>query len=78
MSFCLNVINIYKKLANTLAPTTVSIPATAIERLLIAPSISPISIAFAVPTACDDVPIATPYAMGCVILSILDRKSAGI
>ena len=31
--------------------TTVSIPATAIERLLIAPSISPISIALEVPMA---------------------------
>jgi hypothetical protein len=51
---CHNFLFFYKKFANTLAPTTVSIPATAIERLPIAPSISPISIALAVPTACAD------------------------
>ena len=41
----------YIRLAKTEDVTTVSKPATAIARLLIAPSISPISIAFAVPMA---------------------------
>lgn len=75
---CHNFLFFYKKFANTLAPTTVSIPATAIERLLIAPSISPISIALAVPTACADVPIATPLAIGSVILNTLHINSANI
>ena len=44
--------------ANTGASTTVRSPATAMARLLIAPSISPISIALTVPTAWDDAPIA--------------------
>ena len=39
-------------------------PETAKARLLIAPSTSPISIAFAVPMACAAQPIATPLAMG--------------
>ena len=43
--------NFYIRLAKTEDVTTVSKPATAIARLLIAPSISPISIAFAVPMA---------------------------
>lgn len=41
----------YIRLAKTEDVTTVSKPATAIARLLIAPSISPSSIAFAVPMA---------------------------
>ena len=41
----------YIRLAKTEDVTTVSNPATAIARLLIAPSISPSSIAFAVPMA---------------------------
>ena len=60
------------------APTTVIIPATAIDKLLIAPSISPISIAFAVPMACDAEPIASPFAIGSVILKILHKNSANI
>ena len=44
------------------AMNTVIIPATPMERLLIAPSISPISKAFVVPNAWDDVPMATPMA----------------
>ena len=48
-----------------IAVATVMQPATATERLLMAPSISPISIAFAVPMTCEAVPIATPFAMGC-------------
>ena len=43
---------------------TVISPATATERLLIAPSISPISRAFVVPIAWDAVPIARPFATG--------------
>ena len=39
------------KLANTDAPTTVRIPHTTIDRLLMAPSTGPISMALAVPTA---------------------------
>ena len=50
--------------ANTDAPTTVSMPLTTIERLLIAPSTAPISIAFAVPTAWEAVPMAIPLAIG--------------
>ena len=51
------------------------IPAITIERLLIAPSISPISIAFAVPMAWEDVPRAIPFATGFVILNILQTAS---
>ena len=36
-------------------------PLTTIERLLIAPSTAPISIAFAVPTAWEAVPMAMPH-----------------
>ena len=54
----------YKNIANTEAPTTVQSPATAIDKELIAPSISPISIAFTVPIACADVPSAKPLAIG--------------
>ena len=50
--------------AKPIEPTTVSIPDTAIERLLIAPSISPSSIALAVPIAWEAVPIAMPFAIG--------------
>ena len=55
---------IYIICAKMIAPKTVSIPDTAIERLLIAPSTSPSSIALAVPIACEDVPIAIPLAIG--------------
>ena len=41
----------YKKFAKTDAPMTVKSPATAMARLLIAPSIFPSSIAFDVPMA---------------------------
>ncbi len=43
---------------------TVTTPATPMERLLMAPCTSPISIAFVVPSAWLDVPIATPCATG--------------
>ncbi len=46
------------------APITVNKPATAIARPLMAPSISPISIAFAVPMAWEEVPMAIPLAIG--------------
>lgn len=46
---------------------TVIIPATTMERELKAPSVSPISIAFAVPIAWLDVPRATPFAIGAFI-----------
>ena len=49
------------------APITVNRPATAIERLLIAPSTGPISIAFAVPIAWAEVPRASPFAIGSFI-----------
>lgn len=51
--------------AKMIAAATVMQPATATERLLMAPSISPISMAFAVPITCEAVPMATPLAMGC-------------
>ena len=54
----------YMIFAKPIEPTTVSIPDTAIERLLIAPSISPSSIALAVPIAWEAVPIAIPFAIG--------------
>ena len=44
--------------------TTVKSPATAMDRLLMAPSISPISSALAVPTAWALVPSARPFATG--------------
>ena len=50
--------------ANSGAAITVSIPDTTMERLLIAPSISPSSIALAVPMAWDEVPSASPLAIG--------------
>ncbi len=46
----------YIKCAYTDASITVSIPVTAIDRLLMAPSTSPISIALAVPMAWADDP----------------------
>ena len=64
--------------ANTEAPTTVSIPDTAIERLLMAPSISPISMALDVPMAWEDEPIAIPLAMGSVNLNSLQTDGANI
>lgn len=45
------------------APTVIQ-PATATERLLIAPSTLPISIAFEVPITCEAVPMAMPFAIG--------------
>ena len=53
-------------------------PVTAIARLLIAPSISPISIAFAVPIAWEDAPNANPFEIGSVILNILQISSPNI
>ena len=41
------------------------------DKLLIAPSISPISIALAVPIAWEDAPKANPLEIGSVILNIL-------
>ena len=54
----------YINCANTDAPITVRRPATAIARLLMAPSISPSSIALAVPMAWAEVPSASPLAIG--------------
>ena len=65
------------KLANTDAPTTVRIPHTTIDRLLMAPSTGPISMALAVPTACELAPMAMPLAIGSSTLKILSTKSAG-
>ena len=55
---------VYINPANTDAAITVKSPATAIARLLIAPSTSPSSMAFAVPMAWAEVPRARPFAMG--------------
>ena len=49
------------------AAITVKRPVTAIDKLLIAPSTSPISIALAVPIAWAEEPIPTPFATGYVI-----------
>ncbi len=43
---------------------TVRRPETTMDRLLMAPSVSPISIAFVVPMAWEAEPIAIPFAMG--------------
>ena len=68
----------YIREAKSGASITVRIPATARERLLIAPSTSPISIAFEVPIAWEEVPIATPFAIGWEILNILHINSANM
>lgn len=57
--------------ANTDAPITVSNPATAMARLLIAPSTGPSSMALAVPIAWADVPSPRPLAIGSSIFAIL-------
>lgn len=57
--------------ANTDAPITVSNPATAMARLLIAPSTGPSSMALAVPIAWADVPSPRPFAIGSSIFAIL-------
>ena len=54
----------YIKFAARGTTITVISPATAMERLLMAPSISPISSALAVPTAWALVPMARPFATG--------------
>ena len=54
---------------------TVSIPVTAIDRLLMAPSTSPISIALAVPMAWADDPRASPFDIGSLIRNILNTIS---
>ena len=60
------------------APITVHRPHTTIARLLIAPSTSPSSIALAVPTAWDAVPIARPLEIGLLIRKSLQINSADI
>ena len=60
------------------AVTTVSIPARAMERELMAPSTSPISRAFTVPRAWLEQPIAMPLAMGSLIRNSLQIGSAKI
>ena len=59
-------------------PTNITVinPDTTIARELIAPSTSPISIAFVVPIACDEHPIANPFAIGCVTLHISSNLTA--
>ena len=57
--------------AKTGAAITVKRPETAIDRLLIAPSVSPYSNAFDVPIACEAVPKAMPFATGSLILKVL-------
>ena len=63
--------NLYIRFAKNEANITVIIPATAMDRELIAPSVSPISRAFAVPIAWAEEPSPTPFAIGFVILNIL-------
>ena len=46
------------------------------DRLLMAPSTSPISMALVVPMACEAVPMATPRAMGSVMWNALQTDSA--
>ena len=58
--------------------STVMIPQTPIASPLMAPSTSPISSAFAVPSAWELVPIASHLATGWVILAILQKSSAHI
>ena len=60
----------YISFANADAPNTVTSPATAMARLLMAPSISPSSMALAVPMAWDAVPSASPLATGSSIWKI--------
>lgn len=50
---------------------TVTMPATAIDRPLMAPWTSPISRALVVPRAWATVPMPTPWATGSVILNTL-------
>lgn len=59
----------YMIIANSDAPITVRIPLTTIDKPLVTPSIVPISIALAVPMACEALPIAIPFAMGSSIFS---------
>lgn len=54
----------------------VIIPEITIDKALIAPSISPISKAFEVPTAWLDIPIPIPFATGCFILKYLHTIGA--
>ena len=51
-------------------PTTVITPQTTMLRLLMAPSMVPISIAFAVPNAWAEQPMAIPLAIG----SLMERS----
>lgn len=73
-----NFCEFYKNSAKIDAPATVSMPLTTMDKLLIAPSTAPISIAFAVPTAWDDVPMAMPLAMGSLMRMSLRNFSAKI
>ncbi len=55
---------------------TVRRPETAMERLLMAPSISPISMARVVPTAWEEEPMPMPRATGSVIWKSRHTRSA--
>ena len=57
---------------------TVVTPAVTMARELMAPSISPSSRAFAVPTAWAEVPSASPFAMGCLMEKIRKICSASM
>ncbi len=61
----------YISFAKNEANITVIMPATAMDKELIAPSVSPISRAFEVPMACADDPSPIPFAIGSFILKIL-------
>ena len=58
-----SILYIQKSLANTGANRIVNKPHKTSAKLLIAASISPISIALAVPIACDEDPMAMPLAI---------------
>ncbi len=65
-----------KTLSSTGVINTVTTPATPIERLLMAPWTSPISIAFVVPSAWLAVPMATPCATGFLMRKNLQTSGA--
>lgn len=68
----------YINIANTEDSTTVITPQTTMDKLLIAPSTVPISIALAVPKAWAEHPMAIPFAIGSVIRNNFKNFSAKI
>ena len=68
----------YMNMAKMEEPITVITPHTTMERLLIAPSMVPISIALAVPSAWAEQPMAIPLAIGSWMRNSLRNFSAKI